>query len=475
MAPGPAARQTDPDTQSDPLQHAARSAVAGPLQQSAGQPVCPRGVQRAALDPRLLPLAQVYREQFSRLRRLWTTIDRDLVGAFGKLQALEQLEIITCAATHALLPLLADHEPSVRAQIFTARDHYRDCFGCDPRGIWLPECAYVDSLEPVLKEAGLHWFTLERHGVLHATPQPRYSIYAPLITPHGLAAFGRDPESARQVWSRTEGYPGDPRYRDFYRDIGYDLDFDYVRPCLPSPEHRGFTGIKYHRITGTADEKAIYDREAALEAVTAHAAHFIEARLQQVHHLAGMLGRPPLILMPYDAELFGHWWHEGVAFIDAFLRGVCRRPNDFQLTTPGDYLRGHPTHQVSSPAASSWGEHGYYQVWLNETNHWILPHLDHAQQCMTQLARQFKRPSVLQKRALNQAARELMLAQASDWPFILRTGTSPGYARQRVEQHLLRFNHLHEQLHTKQVDAPLLTEWEAEDNLFPNVDFRHFR
>lgn len=432
-------------------------------------------IQRVTLDPKLLALARFYHERFTLLREHWEVIAHDLVAAFGRLQELGQLEIITCAATHALLPLLAQHTPSIRAQIFTARDHYGECFGCDPRGIWLPECAYVEAVEPVLKEAGLHWFALENHGVLHATPQPRYGICAPILTPHGMAAFGRDLESARQVWSRTEGYPGDPRYRDFYHDIGFDLDFDYIQPYLPSPDHRGFTGMKYRRITGPTEEKQVYERGPALDAVASHAEHFLDARVRQVRHIAGMLAQPPLLLMPYDAELFGHWWFEGIEFLDRFVRKACQCANDFQLTTPGKYLQAHPTHQLAAPAASSWGEHGYYKVWLNETNDWILPHLDNAQHRMTDLARRFKRPTALNRQALDQAARELMLAQASDWPFILRTGTSPDYARKRVEEHLLRFNHLHRQLVNDAVDESLLRQWEEQDNLFPDVDYRCFR
>jgi len=431
-------------------------------------------IRRTSLDPKLHSLACFYHERFKTLRELWTTISCDLIAAFGRMQHLGQLEIITCSATHALLPLIAHHEPSICAQVFTARDHYRECFGCDPRGIWLPECAFVESIEPTLKKAGIRWFALEHHGVLHAKPQPRFGVYAPIITPHDLAAFGRDLESARQVWSRTEGYPGDPRYRDFYRDVGYELDFDYVQSALPSPDHRGFTGIKYHRITGPTEQKEVYERGPALEAVAAHVDHFLEARIRQTHQIADVLGQPPLLLMPYDAELFGHWWHEGMEFLDQWIRKACKHPNDFLLTTPSEYLAGHPTHQVAAPAASSWGEHGYYKVWLNETNDWILPHLDHAQQRLTELARRFKKPNMLARRALNQAARELMLAQASDWPFIMRTGTSPEYARHRVEQHLLRFSSLHDQLGRNAIDESLLGQWEDQDNLFPNMDYRYF-
>ena len=105
----------------------------------------------------------------------------------------------------------------------------------------------------------------------------------------------------------SEGYPGDARYRDFYRDIGYDLDFDYVRSALPVATRRSFTGIKYHAITGPG-EKQIYNRPAALQVAAEHAQHFLDARLGQVRHLAGIMDRPPHLVSPYDAELFGHWW-----------------------------------------------------------------------------------------------------------------------------------------------------------------------
>jgi 1,4-alpha-glucan branching enzyme len=156
-------------------------------------------------------------------------------------------------------------------------------------------------------------------------------------------------------------------------------------------------------------------------------------------------------------------------------------------------MRTHPTHQVATPAPSSWGEGGYWSVWLNEKNEWIYPHLRVAQERMNELARRFPpagpeplschagprplrrgegpQPDALPERMLKQAARELLLAQASDWPFILRTGTSPGYARQRVQDHLLRFTRLYEQLMAAQPDEEWLKQIEWHDNIFPDVNY----
>lgn len=431
-------------------------------------------VYRTQWEPEVRTLAEFYHRRFLGIRESWQAWDRNLVRAFRSLQERGLLEIITCAATHALLPLLASHPPSVRAQILTARDHYRACFGCNPRGIWLPECAYADGIEAVLQEADIRWFITDTHGVLHARPRPRYGVFAPIFTPNGIAAFGRDLDSARQVWSRHEGYPGDARYRDFYRDVGFDLDLDYVRPFLPSPDVRGFTGIKYHRITGASGAKEIYDRPAAIQTADGHATHFLGARLEQIGQLAGIMDRPPLVVSPYDAELFGHWWYEGPEWLDLFVRKAYYDQKVFTLVTPEEYLRRHPTQQVATPGASSWGEEGYWRVWLNETNEWIYPHLDVAQERMTAMARRFPGATGITARALKQAARELLLAQASDWPFILRTGTSPDYARRRVKDHLLRFIALHEQITTTRIDEKWLGRIEWLDNLFPDLDYRYW-
>ena len=432
-------------------------------------------ISRTHWDLEFQELAKMYHTRLTAARELYQQLGGDLVAKFRRLQDFGRLEIITTGATHGLLPLMANHPPSVRAQILIARDHYRECFGCDPRGIWLPECAYFDGVEAYLQEANIRWFIVDSHGLLHANPRPRYGVFAPIFTPNGIAAFGRDMESSRQVWSRTEGYPGDARYRDFYRDIGFDLDFDYVKPHLPSPDNRGFTGIKYHRITGGNAAKQPYQPEAASAAADAHATHFLKSRVAQIEQLGEILDRPPLIISPYDAELFGHWWYEGPEFLDLFVRKSYFDQKKFELVTPEQYLRRHPTNQIATPSPSSWGEDGYWRVWLNEKNEWIYRHLQVAQERMTELAQKFTKPTAIQERALKQTARELLLAQSSDWPFILRTNTSPDYAKKRVKAHLLRFNTLYHQITTKKIDTKWLGEIESRDNLFSDIDISYWR
>jgi 1,4-alpha-glucan branching enzyme len=181
------------------------------------------------------------------------------------------------------------------------------------------------------------------------------------------------------------------------------------------------------------------------------------------------------VLSPFDAELFGHWWYEGPEFLNLFLRKAAYDQTTFRLESPGDYLRRNPTQQMVSPSPSSWGNKGYWEVWLDHCNSWIYPHLHAAARRMTDAARKHaSTPSLFVERTLRQLARELLLAQSSDWAFLMKTGTAVEYATRRTKDHLLRFTRLHEMLESGIPDEPLLEACEERDNLFPNVNWKHY-
>lgn len=432
-----------------------------------------REIERTAGQPVFQRLARNYHDMFSSARRLFTrTYCGNLAQAFNRYQERGCLEIITCAATHAYLPLLKGNRPVLRAQIETAVAQYRKLFSRNPRGIWLPECGFEPGIDEVLGQYGLRYFFLDTHGILHASPRPRYGVYAPVYCPSGVAAFGRDGESAQQVWSSRAGYPGDRDYRDFYRDIGFDLDYEYVRPYFHGDGIRVSTGIKYYRITGDTADKAPYDPEAARTKARAHADHFMAERRKQAANLYDVLGIKPVIIAPYDAELFGHWWFEGPQWLDFVLRSAASDRSVVRLITPSEYLARYPDHQAAQPALSSWGGKGYSEVWLEESNDWIYRHLHAAGERMVELARMFPDARGITLRALNQAARELMLAQSSDWAFIMKTQTLASYAIQRTKTHLLNFNRLREEILRGDVNESWLAEVESRNNLFPELDYR---
>jgi 1,4-alpha-glucan branching enzyme len=257
-------------------------------------------------------------------------------------------------------------------------------------------------------------------------------------------AFARDPESSAQVWSAESGYPGDPRYREFYRDIGHDLDGPALAPFLLPDGGRRNVGLKYHRVTGRdvpQHEKQPYHRGRALEAANDHAGHFVHARATRSEQVRTDTERPPVIVAPYDAELFGHWWFEGPEFLDLVVRKSCKQ-SAYRLSTPSDVIDSGVQFQVALPAASSWGAYGYRQTWLNSDNEWIWPHLHRATREMSRIARERPSAEGLTLRALNQMARELVLATASDWPFMISMGTTVDYAESRLRTHINRFNRL---------------------------------
>jgi 1,4-alpha-glucan branching enzyme len=434
-------------------------------------------IHRTRHDPAFNGLAHHYRHEFFELRRLFhDRYHRDLVGAFRRLEEAGRLELLTCGATHGFLPLMQRYPEAVRAQVAVAAAHHRRHFGKDPAGIWLPECGYFPGVEKVLAEENIRFFFVDSHGVTDATPRPRHGVYAPLYTPAGPAAFARDPESSMQVWSSESGYPGDGEYREFYRDIGWDLDFEYVKPYVQATGARKNVGIKYFRITGKTANKEPYSPQRAAERAAAHAGNFMFNRERQIEHLAARMGGTrPIVVSPYDAELYGHWWYEGPQFIDYLIRKVAFDQQVFKLATPGDYLRENPEQQLATPPLSSWGAGGYAAVWLDGTNDWIYRHLHKAAERMIALANDIRLPTPLERRALDQAARELLLAQSSDWAFIMKTGTMVEYAIRRTKEHVLRFTRLHDQLRSHQLDEGWLQWVEAKDNIFPEIDHTVYR
>ena len=427
-------------------------------------------IERTKSQPEFQKLAYYYNDLFLRTKSTFQKYQCDLTQAFRGFQDRGSLEIITCGATHGFLPLM-NKKSSVYGQIQTAARYHDEVLGRRPRGIWLAECGYYPGVDEVLKEEGIRFFFTDTHGVLHASPRPKHGVFAPIFCPSGVAAFARDVESSKQVWSSKEGYPGDFDYREFYRDIGFDLDLDYIRPYIAPDDLRTNTGMKYYRITGKDDWKDVYNRDAAMEKAASHAGNFMFNREKQVDHLFSLLGRKPIILAPYDAELFGHWWYEGPQFLDFFIRKVAFDQDTIKLATPIDYLDEYSCNQVSTPALSSWGHKGYCETWLNQPNHWIYRHLHKASSRMSELADRHKGKNGLLKRALNQAARELLLAQSSDWAFIMHTGTMVPYAEKRTKQHLFDFTNLYNEINEDNINEEALQLLEKRNNIFQNIDF----
>jgi 1,4-alpha-glucan branching enzyme len=284
-----------------------------------------------------------------------------------------------------------------------------------------------------------------------------------------MAFFARDSESTLPVWSARDGYPGQASYREFHRDLGWDLPAEEL-------ESRGIgcprpLGLKLHRVSGRQcrlEDKQPYQPGEASATAVADARHYLRGRAEQLSALDGAMQRPPLLVAPFDAELFGHWWFEG----PQFLAGVFKQAHQcgVALITLRESLSRGDNLQLCQPSPSSWGQGGYHNYWLNDSNAWVIPQWHRASRAMVERVNRGV-ASAADRDLLNQAGRELLLAQSSDWSFILRAGTTTELARERIERHLSRFWCLMEALDQGTSPPP---EWLAaisrEDSLFPRLN-----
>jgi 1,4-alpha-glucan branching enzyme len=417
------------------------------------------------------PLAEHYRDRFRQgLDQFERRYRRNVAAAFRAVEEAGVARLITCGATHGFFPLMDLGPSSWRAQVGVAVREFERHMGHRPEGFWLPECGYAPGVEEVLAEFGVRWFAVDSHGVLDACPRPIPGTYAPLRTGAGVLAFGRDAESSRQVWSSTEGYPGDAWYREYYRDQGFDLPLEEVRDFLPSGGTRTHLGLKYHRITDRRHaHREPYEPARASERTARHAEHFVAGRAAQARAASDALGQPVTLLAPYDAELFGHWWYEGPEWLDRVLDLTASR-DDLVATDPATAASGLARIPEGRMHPSSWGAGGYASVWLDPVNDWIYRHLLRASERMQALAQRGDGGVPLRARALRQAGRELLLAQASDWAFILKTGTLIPYAVRRTEAHLARFDVLASEVEAGTPDPARISAAEEADPLFPELD-----
>ena len=436
-------------------------------------------------DNALLPLVDFWGSRLRRLRQLFHSLDRDIVAAFRRLQDAGRLEIIGSAATHGYLPLLARDE-SVRLQLAVGWREHRRLFGRDPVGCWLPECAYRPrvgtrpGIEEQLAAAGFRYFFTDAHlarageplGTYGEVPlgAERFDVERPetpggtaarpvrspyrayRVTPprakRSVAALVRDPQSSMQVWSRHRGYPGDEWYLEFHKI-------------------RWPGGLKLWRVTGPNVDlgaKRAYEPAPALGRVHEHARHF-------AHLVAGIAGerRAEVVVAPFDTELFGHWWFEGVDFIAEVYRELPHHPA-VRPATASQHLADHAPRVGVRLAEGSWGVNGDHTMWRNDRTAWTWPRLGALEGAFWTTARRVL-ASPAARPALAQAARELLLAQASDWQFMISTGAVPDYAERRFNQHCDDAERLLAALApgASGNGANLAAELERRDALFPNV------
>ncbi|MGI6440142.1 MAG: glycoside hydrolase family 57 protein [Sphaerochaetaceae bacterium] len=425
-------------------------------------------------QPEVRHLVQMYLDTLKlNLQEYFEVYECNLLDGFRDLEASGHLELITTAATHAYLPMYADYPAAINAQIELAVQSHINNFKKRPKGFWLPECGYTPGIEEYLRKEELSFFQLSSQALALSPDKVERGNYAPIQTPNGVFAFARDFHLTNLVWSDTEGYPADPVYREFYRDIGYDLPMEYIKPYIHSPEVRVFTGYKYYAITGNGNEKQYYQPELAQKRIEEHAENFLYHVRKKGESLQHKLDRDPFYTVVFDAELFGHWWYEGVSWLEAIIR-KSGQTKDIVFETPLQYIERYPESQELRPAASSWGEGGYSHVWANGSNVWMYRHVHKAIERMEELAIRFPDQSSLKQRFLAQAAREVLLAMSSDWPFIVHSGNSASYAKSRLIEHIKNFSVVYDNMCKNAVNTEWLVKAEKRNIVFSDIDYNIF-
>jgi 1,4-alpha-glucan branching enzyme len=384
------------------------------------------------------PLAFM-RRRLAEVRAIWDRIGGDVGGALLAHRDEGRIELCTTTATHAYLPGLLASPASIRAQLRLGLRAFERLTGRRPLGLWLPECAYDPRLGPELAAAGVRYTVLDAHGLSLARPRPPAGIAAPILSPEGVAFFARDPSASRDVWSRAAGYPGDPAYREFYRDVGFDLPAEALGGEIGPKGTRVMTGLKLHRITGPGPHKEPYDPARAAARAGEHAALFVADRETTLTVVPGVDGAK-ILVAPFDAELFGHWWFEGPLFLEQVLRRLHASATEGRLqpVTLGGYLERFPEAAIAEPAASSWGEGGFGAVWVGPEAARLSRHVRQAERRVRAACERRRGAVGLAGRALDQAIRELCLLSSSDWAFMLHRGEMGEYAEARVRAHAYR-------------------------------------
>ena len=453
-------------------------------------------------DPHRAYLAQWYKNWYSQIKRSFVErYQRDIVGAFRRLQDEGYIEIITCGATHGYLPLVS-RDSTIYAQIAVAIQSYERHYGRKPRAIWLPECAYRPAyytddaraeterkpgVEEFLEAQGIKCFFVETTTIEGGAPigKAEGRVFGPygtltrkyvvpvsrevpltgnstlqpyLVGMSGVSAIGRHHKTGLQVWSAEWGYPGDANYREFHKKDS-------------------ISGMQYWRVTGSGinlGHKDYYHPDWTIDKVKGHAQHFTNLVRNVIIEHKGQTGEYGLISSNYDTELFGHWWFEGVDWMREVLH-ILAQSDEVELTTASEYLEHYPSQESLNLPESSWGENGTHTTWMNPETEWMWPIIHGAERRMEQLVAAYPEATGDQAQALAQIARELLLLESSDWPFLVTTGQANDYATKRFNEHVDRFNSLADALENNSSDLRQLTEtYNDLDNPFPQIDYRVF-
>jgi len=433
-------------------------------------------IERTAGNAEMNKMAQAYCDELLERRIAFTErYEKNILKAFDFYRRKGKVEILASSATNAFLPFIGHNAETLQAQMEIPVSAYRRYFVNTPQGFWLPALGWTSAIEPYLRAYNFTYTIVDSHGLLYGKPLPEKGSFYPVKTPNGTFVLARDFYAVREI----ERISSDEIFMDNTRDAGYELPPEKVSQFLSAEGERHKTGYRYWARAykaGGGRPEAVYNTQAASVRITEHARSFLENTTSRLEEASKHMEEPPISLYANNAGFFGNLWREGPQFIEALFR-MAQGYRDLQFVTPSSYIFSRKLNslQVVAPEFSSFGVNGYAETWLDTSNDWIYRHLIRSMERMTELAERFPDDSGLKERALNQAAREILLAQSSDWPYLLHRQESTEYARNNAENALRNFTTIYEALGSNYISTEWLTTLERRHNIFPNINYRVFR
>ena len=429
-------------------------------------------IERTADSPELNRLARFYCDQAIERQILFTAkYERNLLNVFQRYQKKGNIELLATAATHAFLPFYTSCAEAVQAQIEMAIGTYRRFFGKYPQGFYLPELGYTPEVDKFLRAYNFGYTICDSHALVLGTPSAPRGTFFPVKTSSGVFVMARDFYATRDLVDGNTGFSQAGSCRDNCRDVGYELPLEKIKPFWSEFSRRMPTGYKYWSRT----KNQLYDFERAKEDAGKQAAVFLDKRQARLEEASKYMEEVPLCLCDYNASSLGRLWYEGPAFLEALFREAARR--GVQCLTPAEYLFDQDISRIETivPEYSSSGANGYAETWLDSSNDWVHAQMIRAVERMTELAERFPNESGIKERALNQAAREILLSQDSAWANMLYRQEYSEYARRQIEDSLRNFTTIYESLGSGHISTEWLTKLERSHSIFPAINYRIFR
>jgi 1,4-alpha-glucan branching enzyme len=434
-------------------------------------------------NPKLLKLVYKYYEDIIDKRVLFTErYNKNIPAVLYNHARRGKLEIITTAAANAYLPFYINYPSAIAAQIETALITHRNFFKTRPEGFWLPELAYCDDLDSLIRLYKFDWVVIDTHTALLSRILPKDGTFYPLKTQAGLFFLAKDFYAYQDIMSRKTGLTLNKAFRSYFDDAGFDLPHDYIINFVSENGMRLATGYKYYTKGQNGKNKELYNFENANTAAKQAANQFLLNRVQSLSEAKKAIQKNTVSVCALPFSFFGYFWYEGWTFIEeVFRQGVSH--SDIQFLTPSEYLRKEDSlnFPVITPEYSSSGYNGYAETFLGYSNVWIYRHILRSIERMIELSERFSDETDVRERVLNQAAREILLSTQAEW-LRLTANVEPNisnewrnYAQTKLELHLRNFTTLYESLGSSRLSTRFLTDLEAKDNVFPDINYRSFR